>query len=183
MESVKALAAMDFPGYGIGGLSVGEPKDIMYRMLDAMQSHLPEHKPRYLMGVGTADCLLEGVARGIDMFDCVLATRVARNGTLLTRSGRMVIKNKQYEEDFGPIDPDCDCYTCRHHSRAYLRHLFKAQEITGARLATIHNLRYLIRLMQEIREAILQDALPEYRVDFYQRYDMARAFNRGEERA
>ena len=183
VESVQTLKEMDFPGYGIGGLSVGEPKELMYDMLDAMQPHYAVDKPRYLMGVGTADCLVEGVARGIDMFDCVLATRVARNGTLLTRTGRLVVKNRQYAEDFAPIEENCDCYTCRHHTRAYLRHLFKAQEITGARLATIHNLRYLIRLMQEIREAILQDALPEYRVDFYQRYDMARAFNRGEERA
>jgi len=114
------------------------------------------------------------------MFDCVLATRVARNGTLLTRDGRMVIKNKQYEEDFRPIDDTCDCFTCTHHSRAYIRHLFKAGEITGARLATIHNLRTLIRLMQEIRRAILEDALPEYRTDFYRRYDMATAFNREE---
>ncbi len=180
VESVKALAAMDFDGLGIGGLSVGEPKDIMYEMLDAMQPHLPENKPRYLMGVGTPDCLVEGVVRGVDMFDCVLATRVARNGTLLTRDGRMVIKNKRFEEDFGPIEADCDCYTCQHHSRAYLRHLFKAGEITGARLATIHNLRHLIRLMEEVREAILQDSLPEYRAAFYQRYDMDRAFNRGE---
>ncbi|NLD34943.1 MAG: tRNA guanosine(34) transglycosylase Tgt [Clostridiales bacterium] len=180
IESVKALKAMDFPGYGIGGLSVGEPKALMYDMLDAMQPHYDEHKPRYLMGVGTPDCLLEGVARGIDMFDCVLATRVARNGTLLTRDGRMVIKNKQYEEDFRPIDDSCDCFACTHHSRAYIRHLFKAGEITGARLATIHNLRTLIRLMQEIRQAILEDSLPEYRADFYRRYDMATAFNREE---
>ena len=180
IQSVKTLRDMDFPGYGIGGLSVGEPKALMYEMLDAMQPHYAPDKPRYLMGVGTPDCLLEGVARGIDMFDCVLATRVARNGTLLTRDGRMVIKNKRYEDDFSPIEADCDCYTCRHHTRAYLRHLFKAGEITGARLATIHNLRTLIRLMQEIRRAILEDALPEYRADFYRRYDMATAFNREE---
>ena len=183
VESLKGLMALDFPGYGIGGLSVGEPKELMYRMLDALQPHYPEDRPRYLMGVGTPDCLLEGVARGIDMFDCVLATRVARNGTLLTRSGRMVVKNARYAEDFSPIDPDCDCYTCRNHSRAYLRHLFKAGEITGPRLASIHNLRTLIVLMQEIREAILQDSLPEYREAFYARYDMAGAFNRGDTNA
>lgn len=179
-ESARALADMGFPGYGIGGLSVGEPKETMYDMLEHTLPLLPQDKPRYLMGVGTPDCLLEGVARGIDMFDCVLATRVARNGTLLTRDGRMVIKNKQYEEDFRPIDDTCDCFTCTHHSRAYIRHLFKAGEITGARLATIHNLRTLIRLMQEIRQAILEDSLPEYRADFYRRYDMATAFNREE---
>ncbi|MHC1787003.1 MAG: tRNA guanosine(34) transglycosylase Tgt [Christensenellales bacterium] len=181
VESVKALRAMDFPGYGIGGLSVGEPKPLMYEMLDAMQPHYDPDKPRYLMGVGTPDCLIEGVARGIDMFDCVLATRVARNGTLLTSRGRMVIKNKQYAEDFQPVDSDCDCYACRHHTRAYLRHLFQTDEITGLRLASIHNLRYLIRLMGEIRSAILSDSLPEYREAFYARFDMSGAFNRGEE--
>lgn len=180
LESLKALNDMDFAGYGIGGLSVGEPKAMMYDMLDAMQPHYVENKPRYLMGVGTPDCLIEGVARGIDMFDCVLATRVARNGTLLTRRGRLVIKNKQYAEDFSPIDPECDCYACRHHSRAYIRHLFQSGEITGLRLASIHNLRYLIQLMQEIRLAILDDRLPEYRQEFYARFDMAGAFNREE---
>ena len=181
IESVKALKEMDFTGYGIGGLSVGEPKEIMYDMLDAMQPHYEESKPRYLMGVGTPDCLIEGVARGIDMFDCVLATRIARNGTLMTRHGRMVIKNKKYEEDFGPIDPECDCFACTHHSRAYIRHLFKAGEITGPRLASIHNLRYLVKLMQEVREAIMTDSLPEYREEFYRNFDMATAFNRGKE--
>lgn len=180
IESLKTLNSMDFIGYGIGGLSVGEPKEIMYDMLDAMQPYYEESKPRYLMGVGTPDCLIEGVARGIDMFDCVLATRIARNGTLLTRSGRMVIKNKKYEDDFGPIDPECDCFACTHHSRAYIRHLFKAGEITGPRLASIHNLRYLVKLMQEVRDAILHDSLPEYREAFYRQFDMATAFNRGE---
>ena len=180
IESLKTLNSMDFIGYGIGGLSVGEPKEIMYDMLDAMQPYYEQSKPRYLMGVGTPDCLIEGVARGIDMFDCVLATRIARNGTLLTRSGRMVIKNKKYEDDFGPIDPECDCFACTHHSRAYIRHLFKAGEITGPRLASIHNLRYLVKLMQEVRDAILTDSLPEYREAFYQQFDMATAFNRGE---
>lgn len=180
VESVQALKDMDFVGYGIGGLSVGEPKALMYQMLDAMQPHYDAKKPRYLMGVGSPDCLLEGVLRGIDMFDCVLATRVARNGTLLTRHGRMVIKNKQYEDDFSPIDPACDCYACRHHSRAYIRHLFKAGEIGGPRLASTHNLRYLIRLMQQIREAILHDSLPAFREAFYRDYDMDSAFNRGD---
>ena len=180
LESLKALNDMDFAGYGIGGLSVGEPKAMMYEMLDAMQPHYAHSKPRYLMGVGTPDCLIEGVARGIDMFDCVLATRVARNGTLLTRRGRLVIKNKQYAEDFTPVDPRCDCYACRHHSRAYIRHLFQAGEISGLRLASIHNLRYLIQLMQEIRQAILEDSLPEYRREFYADFDMGGAFNREE---
>ena len=178
-ESAQTLSDMDFIGYGIGGLSVGEPKDMMYDMLDVTTPLLPRDKPRYLMGVGTADCLLEGVLRGVDMFDCVLATRVARNGTVLTRQGRMVIRNAEYAEDLRPIDDTCDCYACRHHSRAYIRHLIKVGEITGARLCSIHNLRYLLRLMEEIREAIKEDRLLDYKKEFYEKYDMNGAFNRG----
>ncbi len=181
VDSVKALRDMDFPGYGIGGLSVGEPKDVMYRMLDHIRPHLPETKPRYLMGVGTADCLLEGVLRGIDMFDCVLATRIARNGTALTDEGRLVLRNAPYADDFTPIEAGCDCYACRHHTRAYIRHLIKAGEITGARLITIHNLRYLLRLMEQVREAILHDRFLDFMRDFYGRYNMAASFNRGGE--
>ena len=180
IQSVKTLKEMDFIGYGMGGLLVGGAQELTVVLLAALLPHDGVDETRYLMGVGTPDCLIEGVARGIDMFDCVLATRIARNGTLLTRHGRMVIKNKQYEEDFGPIDPECDCFACTHHSRAYIRHLFKAGEITGPRLASIHNLRYLIRLMQEVREAILEDRLPEYREAFYRDFDMTTAFNRGE---
>ena len=128
------------------------------------------------MGVGTPDCLIEGVMRGVDMFDCVLATRIARNGTVFTKNGRMVIRNASYAHDFRPIEEDCDCYACRNHSRAYIRHLLKAGEITGGRLATIHNLRFLLRMMEEIREAIAEDRLEEYRRDFYNRYDMTRNF-------
>ena len=131
IESAKALSDMDFPGYGIGGLSVGEPKPIMYGLLDAMMPYMPVNKPRYLMGVGSPDCLVEGVYRGIDMFDCVLATRIARNGTCFTDQGRLVIRNAQYAHDFGPIEEGCDCYACRNFSRAYIRHLIKAGEITG----------------------------------------------------
>ena len=176
IESAKVLADMDFPGYGIGGLSVGEPKPIMYGMLDAMMPYMPENKPRYLMGVGSPDCLVEGVYRGIDMFDCVLATRVARNGTCFTDSGRLVIRNAQYAHDFGPIEEGCDCYACQNFSRAYIRHLMKAGEITGGRLATIHNLRYLLRLMERIRQAIEEDRFEEFRRDFFSRYDMTRNF-------
>ena len=176
IESAKTLADMDMIGYGIGGLSVGEPKPIMYEMLDAFMPYMPVSKPRYLMGVGTPDCLVEGVLRGVDMFDCVLATRVARNGTVLTKNGRMVIRNANYAEDFTPIQEDCDCYTCRNHTRAYVRHLLKVGEITGARLATIHNLRYLIRLMEEIRDAIAHDRFLDFRKEFYERYDMSRNF-------
>ena len=167
---------MDFPGYGIGGLSVGEPKALMYEMLEAIMPHMPQAKPRYLMGVGSPDCLIEGVMRGVDMFDCVLATRIARNGTCFTTNGRLVIKNARYARDFGPIDDECDCYACRNFSRAYIRHLFKAGEITGARLASIHNLRFLLRLMENVRQAIAQDSLLQLRARFYERYDMSRNF-------
>ncbi|MBQ9265261.1 MAG: tRNA guanosine(34) transglycosylase Tgt [Clostridia bacterium] len=176
IESAKTLADMDFPGYGIGGLSVGEPKPIMYDMLEKIEPYMPKHKPRYLMGVGTPDCFLEGVLRGIDMFDCVLATRIARNGTVFTRHGRLVVRNAQYARDFEPLEEGCDCYACQHFSRAYIRHLLKADEITGGRLASIHNLRFLIRMMEEIRQAILEDRFLDYRKEFYEKYDMTRNF-------
>ena len=176
MESAKTLSDMDFIGYGIGGLSVGEPKPIMYEMLEEMMPYMPTGKPRYLMGVGTPDCLIEGVLRGIDMFDCVLATRIARNGTALTSAGRLVVRNAQYARDFGPIDPECDCYACTHFSRAYVRHLIKAGEITGGRLLSIHNLRFLIRLMERIRQAIAEDRFLDFRKEFYAKYDMSRNF-------
>lgn len=176
IESAKTLSDMDFIGYGIGGLSVGEPKPIMYEMLEEMMPYMPTHKPRYLMGVGTPDCLIEGVLRGIDMFDCVLATRIARNGTALTSAGRLVVRNAQYARDFGPIDPECDCYACTHFSRAYVRHLIKAGEITGGRLLSIHNLRFLIRLMERVREAIAEDRFLDFRKEFYAKYDMSRNF-------
>ena len=176
IESAKRLADMDFPGYGIGGLSVGEPKPIMYEMLEELMPYMPADKPRYLMGVGTPACLVEGVLRGVDMFDCVLATRVARNGTVLTSKGRVVIRNAQYAHDFGPLDDECDCYACRHYSRAYIRHLFKAGEITAGRLASIHNLRFLIRLMDQIRQAIAEDRFLDFRREFYEKYDMTKNF-------
>lgn len=180
VESAQVLSEMDFPGYGIGGLSVGEPKDLMYAMLDACLPHLPVHKPRYLMGVGTPDCLLEGVARGVDLFDCVLATRIARNGTVLTKHGRLVVRNAKYKEDFAPLEEGCDCYACTHFSRAYIRHLINVGEITGGRLCSIHNLRYLIRLMEGAREAILDNRYADYMKDFYSMFDMSGAFNRAE---
>ncbi len=180
-ESARALMQMDFPGYGIGGLSVGEPKDTMYRVLDALHPLLPADRPRYLMGVGTPDCLIEGVLRGVDMFDCVLATRVARNGTALVPSGRLVVRNAAYADDFRPIEEGCDCYACTRHTRAYIRHLIKTGEITGARLISIHNLRFLLRMMEEVRQAIREDRLLDYREAFYARYDRNAAFNRGAE--
>jgi queuine tRNA-ribosyltransferase len=148
----------------------------MYGMLEALMPHMPETKPRYLMGVGSPDCLIEGVLRGVDMFDCVLATRIARNGTCFTADGRRVLKNAQFARDFGPLDETCDCYTCQNFSRAYLRHLFMAGEITGARLATFHNLRFLLRLMENVRQAIRDDRLLDFRNAFFSRYDMSRNF-------
>jgi len=169
-QSVAELLELDFPGYAVGGLSVGEPKDLMYEVLDYTTPLLPANKPRYLMGVGTADCLLEGILRGIDMFDCVLPTRIARNGTALTRWGKVVIKNQQYTEDFTPIDPDCNCYCCRNYSRAYLRHLFKENEILAARLFSTHNLYFLLDLMTQIRESIEQDRYLDFHKSFFEKF-------------
>lgn len=160
-RSIEELETIGFPGYGIGGLSVGEPKDLMYEVLEALVPYMPKNKPRYLMGVGSPDCLVEGVLRGVDMFDCVLPTRIARNGTVFTSEGRITIRNAVYARDFRPLDPACDCYTCRNYSRAYIRHLFKAEEILGLRLTTIHNLHYLIRLMHRIREAVKEERWKE----------------------
>ena len=169
-QSAADLTSLDFPGYGIGGLSVGEPKSLMYELLEYTTPRLPVNKPRYLMGVGTADCLLEGVMRGIDMFDCVFPTRVARNGTVMTKRGRLVVKNAEFARDMRPIDPDCGCYSCRHFSRAYIRHLFKADEIFGLRLTTIHNLYYLLDFMRRMRQAIMEDRFLAFRDDFWQYY-------------
>ncbi|RKD34660.1 tRNA guanosine(34) transglycosylase Tgt [Thermohalobacter berrensis] len=169
-QSAKEIIDLDFPGYAIGGLSVGEPKEIMYEVLDYTAPLLPEDKPRYLMGVGSPNYLFEGVIRGIDMFDCVLPTRIARNGTVLTSHGRLVVRNAEYARDFSPLDPECDCYACKNYTRAYIRHLFKANEILAARLATIHNLYFLLKLMENIRKAIKEDRLLEYREEFYKKY-------------
>lgn len=169
-ESAKDLTALDFPGYAIGGLSVGEPKELMYEMLDHTVPFLPEKKPRYLMGVGSPDCLVEGVLRGIDMFDCVLPTRIARNGTALTRWGKLVVRNAEYARDFTPLDPECSCYTCRHYTRAYIRHLIKAGEVLGIRLTTIHNLNFTLKLMYEIREAVREERMVEFAQSFRQGY-------------
>lgn len=170
-RSAKALIALDFPGYGIGGLSVGEPKDLMYEMLENTIPLMPENKPRYLMGVGSPDCIIEGIWRGIDMFDCVLPTRIARNGTVFTSRGKLVIRNAKYKRDFTPLDPSCGCYTCQTFSRAYIRHLFNVNEILGLRLTTIHNLAYLIALVENIRAAIRQDYFPSFREEFYRYYE------------
>lgn len=170
-QSVQELLELDFPGYAIGGLSVGEPKELMYEVLDYTVPLLPSDKPRYLMGVGTPDHLIEGVLRGVDMFDCVLPTRIARNGTAMTTLGKVVIKNKKYEEDFSPLDPNCSCYTCTNYTKAYLRHLCKENEILSARLMTIHNLYFLLNLMSGIRGAIETDSLLEFNRIFYEKYN------------
>ena len=169
-ESAKQLVELNFPGYAVGGLSVGEPAVLMYDILGYTTPFLPENKPRYLMGVGTPDYLIEAVLRGIDMCDCVLPTRIARNGTAMTSQGKVVVRNATYEKDWTPLDSECDCYTCTHYTRAYIRHLIKAGEILGARLLTIHNLRFLVRLMENVREAIEQDRLLEFREEFYKKY-------------
>jgi len=169
-QSAKTLAAMDFPGYGIGGLSVGEPKPLMYEMLDYTTPLLPQHKARYLMGVGSPDCLVEGVLRGVDMFDCVLPTRIARNGTVMTPDGKLVIRNAEYARDFRPLQEGCTCYACRNFSRAYIRHLIKCGEVLGIRLTTMHNIHFLCHLMADMREAILNDCFAEFRREFWSKY-------------
>ena len=151
-QSAEEIVELDLPGYAIGGLSVGEPKEIMYEVMDDCVDYLPADKPRYLMGVGSPDCLFEGVERGIDMFDCVLPTRIARHGMAMTSQGRVNIKNAKYERDFTPLDPNCDCYTCRNYSKAYLRHLFKSDEILSSMLMTTHNLHFLVNTMAGIRK-------------------------------
>ncbi|HHW70575.1 MAG TPA: tRNA guanosine(34) transglycosylase Tgt [Clostridiales bacterium] len=168
--SARELIDMDFPGYGIGGLSVGEPKSIMYEILDFLMPIMPKDKPRYLMGVGTPDCLIEGVLRGVDMFDCVHPTRIARNGTAMTSTGRVVVRNATYERDFTPLDSECDCYTCKNFSKAYLRHLVKSGEILAAILLSIHNLRFLIKLMENMRHAIMEDRLLSFVENFKRNY-------------
>ena len=169
-RSAKALVDIGFDGYAVGGLSVGEPKELMLEVLEQTTPYLPEDKARYLMGVGSPDYLIEAALRGIDMCDCVLPTRLARNGTAMTSHGKVIIKNQKYEKDFTPLDDECDCYTCKNYTRAYIRHLIKSGEILGARLMTIHNLRFLTHLMENVREAIRQDRLLEFRDEFYEKY-------------
>ncbi|MBL0387480.1 tRNA guanosine(34) transglycosylase Tgt [Tumebacillus sp. ITR2] len=169
-QSAEELLELDFPGYAVGGLSVGEPKDIMNEVLEFTTPLMPKDKPRYLMGVGSPDDLFEGVIRGIDMFDCVLPTRIARNGTCLTSVGKVVVRNATYQRDFGPLDPNCDCYTCKNYSRAYIRHLIKCDEVFGIRLTSIHNVHFLIKMMEDIRKAIEEDRLLDLKKSFYESY-------------
>ncbi|WP_408647793.1 tRNA guanosine(34) transglycosylase Tgt [Terrisporobacter hibernicus] len=169
-QSAKEILELDLPGYAVGGLSVGEPKPLMYEVLDYTVPLMPEDKPRYLMGVGSPDDLLEGVIRGIDMFDCVLPTRIARNGTAMTSQGKVVVRNAKYARDFTPLDPECDCYCCKNYTKAYIRHLVKANEILAARLISTHNLRFLLKLMEDIRQAIMEDRLLDFKDEFFSKY-------------
>jgi len=160
-QSAREIVALDFPGYAIGGLSVGEPKELMYQVLDYTVPLIPREKPRYLMGVGSPDCLVEGIRRGIDMFDCVLPTRIARNGTVFTSQGRITVRNAEFRKDFSPLDNHCSCYTCSHYSKAYIRHLLNVNEVLGIRLTTIHNLHFIISMAKRLRSAILESNFEE----------------------
>ncbi len=169
-KNMEELIRLDFDGYAIGGLAVGEPKANLYDMTEFVAARLPKNKPRYLMGVGKPEDLVEVMARGVDMFDCVLPTRNARNGTVFTWEGRLVLKNATYREDFRPIDENCDCAVCRHHTRAYIRHLFSVGEVLALRLATYHNIHFYLELVRRAREAILRGEFSKFRDAFYSRY-------------
>ena len=171
-ESLERCRPFVKHGIAIGGLSVGEPKPLMYEVMDDLQPLLPTDVPRYLMGVGSPDCLVEGVMRGVDMFDCVLATRVARNGTALTSRGKVVVRNGKYKEDFTPLDPECDCYCCRNYTKAYLRHLVNVGEMAGAMLLSLHNIAYLHRLMRGLRESILGGYVRDFAKEFYRKQEL-----------
>jgi queuine tRNA-ribosyltransferase len=175
-HAAKELAAMDFPGYSIGGTSIGEPKEVCLQMVADAVRYLPNDKPRYLMGVGSLDYILTGISLGVDMFDCVLPTRIARHGALMTSQGRINIKGAQYKNDFTPLDPECDCYTCQHYTKAYLHHLQMTNEEFGKRLNSIHNIRFLIKIMEGAREAIKEDRFAEYRDRVLAKYGDERGF-------
>ena len=168
--SAEETVKMNFDGYSIGGTSVGEGKDTMYKMVDYAVKYLPEDKPRYLMGVGDPIDILEGIERGIDMFDCVLPTRLARHGNAFTRTGKINLKNAKYKEDFTPIEDSCDCYTCKNYTKAYVKHLINCEESLGGTLLSIHNIRFLIKLTEEIREAIKNDNFESYKKEFIEKY-------------
>lgn len=165
IESAKVISSFESAGYAIGGVSVGEPLEVKNRIVELVAPLLPENKPRYLMGVGTPIDLIEGVRRGVDMFDCVLPTRNARHGTFFSTYGNKIIKNKEFENDFSPLDENCTCPTCKNHSKAYIRHLFRAGEVTGATLLSIHNITFLINLMKDVRNSILQGNFEEFAND------------------
>lgn len=174
-QSANDITSLDFSGYAIGGLSVGEPKEMMNDVLANTTTLLPQDKPRYLMGVGSPDSLIDSALSGVDMFDCVLPTRIARNGTCMTSTGRLVVRNAKYARDFGPIDANCDCHVCTNHSRAYIRHLIKSNETYGFRLTTYHNLYFLLKLMWQVREAIKSDRLGEFKEAFFEQYGLNQA--------
>ena len=172
LREISLKESIPYAGQGIaiGGLSVGEPKPLMYEIMDFMYDKYPTNVPRYLMGVGSPDCLVEGTRRGIDMFDCVLATRIARNGTALTSQGKVVVRNGKYKEDFTPLDPECDCYCCRHYTKAYLRHMINVGEMMGGMLISLHNISFLTGLMRRMRQAILEGGFSEFAEEFYAKY-------------
>ena len=170
------LAKMDFPGYSIGGTSIGEPKDVFSKMVEYSVKYLPFDKPRYLMGIGSIDFILEGIEKGVDMFDCVLPTRIARHGALMTSKGRVNIRDAKYKEDFSPLDDECDCYTCKNYTKAYLRHLYVADESFGKRLLSIHNIRFLIHLMEEARTAIKEDRFLAFKEEMLKKYGSKKGF-------
>jgi len=169
--SARRTVELDFPGYSIGGLSVGEPKALMYEMLDHALEHLPPEKPRYLMGVGHPEDMVEAVRRGVDMFDCVVPTRYGRNGTVFTSRGKLPVKNAPFADDFQPLDEDCDCYACRNFSRAYIRHLIRSGEILGIKLTSYHNVYFMVRLVQSMRQAVAEGKFDRWADKFYNRYD------------
>ena len=178
-QSARDLIAMDFAGYSIGGLSVGEPKEIMYDVLNHLNPILPQDKPRYLMGVGSPDALIMGSIYGVDMFDCVLSTRIARNGAVMTTNGRLNLKNAKFKEDFTPIDEHCDCYACKNYTKAYIHHLIRCDETFGIRLTSIHNTRFLLKLMEDVRTAIKNDALLDFKESFFEKYGLNIEGHRG----
>ena len=167
---------MDFDGYSIGGTSIGEPRDVEYHMVSLAAKYLPEDKPRYLMGVGSIDMILDGISKGVDMFDCVLPTRIARHGALMTSKGRINILNAKYARDFTPLDEDCDCYCCKNYTKAYLHHLMKCHEAFGQRLCSLHNLRFLIRTMEQAREAIKEDRFLEFKDEVMKKFGSEKGF-------
>lgn len=172
----EELVKMDFEGYSIGGTSIGEPKDVCFKMIDISVPYFPKDKPRYLMGVGSLDYILEGIARGIDMFDCVLPTRIARHGSLFSSTGRINIRRAEYKDDFMPIDENCDCYTCKNYTRAYLRHLYVANEALGQRLMSIHNLRFILKIVEGARIAIQEDRFGDYKDEILRKFGDDRGF-------
>jgi queuine tRNA-ribosyltransferase len=175
----KELVKMNFDGYSIGGTSVGESKEVLYKMIDYSIKHLPEDKPRYLMGVGSYDAIIMGVEKGVDMFDCVLPTRIARHGALMTSEGRINIRDKKFEFDLTAVDPKCDCYTCKNYSKSYLRHLYKSEEGLGKRLLSIHNLRFLINLTKQIRLAIQEDRFGDFKKEYFEKFDLNETDSKG----